>query len=147
MMKLFTCCCQVDLFCAMCIDSAAVFPVKNWSRSVQRVGNRPFALFPLTLPSITSFSILPERLAMWPKYLRYDWLIFFKNLHFTLSSCKIELFVRCCVHEILSTIQYTHSSKLSILFLSACLIVYISAAYVAIGYFHISIYFHWIIGY
>ena len=101
--------------------------------SSQRAPGLPLFLEPPPIPSIIDFSKLFSLRMICPKY---DSCCFFINVYnglVALISSMTDLLVRLAVHGIRSSLLQHHNSKLSIILLSALLIVQDSQPYSTTG--------------
>ena len=94
--------------------------------SSQRARGLPLFLVLPPIPNIIDFSKLWSLRMLCPKY---DSCCFFKSGFVASISSITDLFVLLAVHGIRSSLLQHHNSKLSILLLSACLIVQDSQPY------------------
>ena len=93
----------------------------------------PLLLLPSIFPSIRIFSnesVLPIR---WPKYWNFSFIISPSNEHPGLVSFRMDWFDLLAVQGTLKNLLQHHSSKASILWCSAFLIVQLSHPYMTTG--------------
>ena len=90
-------------------------------------------LFPLISPCITSFSIPRSSLTTCPKYLKAVCATLDSSVHSGLMFSTTHTLVFLSIHDTLITRLQHHISNASIFFLSAFLIVQVSAPYSTIG--------------
>ena len=93
----------------------------------------PRLLFPLISPSITSFSIPRSSLTTCPKYLKADGANLDSSVHSGLIFSSTRTLVFLSIQDTLITHRQHHISNASTFFLSAFLIVQVSAPYSTIG--------------
>ena len=101
--------------------------------SSQRARGLPLCLVPPPIPSIIYFSKLFSLHMMCPKYDSCCFFINASNGFIALLSSITDLLVRLAVHGIRNSLLQHHNSKLSILLLSAFLIVQDSQPYSTTG--------------
>ena len=123
-------------------SSASVFVMALISSS-QRARGLPLFLVPI--PSIIYFSKLFSLRMICPKYDSCCFFINASNGLVTLLSSITDLFVRLAVHGIRSSLLQHHNSKLSILLLSAFLIVQDSQPYSTTGNTNAFIILHFVV--
>ena len=93
----------------------------------------PLLLLPSIFPSIRVFSNELVLCIMWPKYWSFSFSISLSNEHSGLISFKIDWFDLLAVQGTLKSLLQHHSSKASILQLSAFFIVQLSHSYMTTG--------------
>ena len=107
--------------------------IKSEMPSNQFVLYHPFLLLPSIFPSIRVFSNQSVLCIRWPK----DWSVSFSispsNEYLGLVSCRIDWFHLLTVQGTLKSLLQHHSSKASILQLSAFFIIQISHPYTTTG--------------
>ena len=114
-------------------SSASVQFVTTLMSSSQRARGLPLFLVPPPIHSIIDFSKLFSLRMICPKYDSCCLFINVSNGLLTLISSITDLLVRLAVHGICSSLLQHHNSKLSILLLSAFLIVQDSQPYSITG--------------
>ena len=93
----------------------------------------PLLLLPAIFPSIRVFSKKSVLLIRWPKYWSFSFNISPSNEYSGLISFRIDCFDLLEVQGTLKSLLQHHSSKTSILWLSAFFIVQLSHPYMTIG--------------
>ena len=114
-------------------SSLSVQFVMAFMSSSHRARGLPLFLAPPPIPNIIDFSKLFSLRMMCPKYDSCCFFISASSGLVVLISSIIDLLVLLAVHGILSSLLQHHNSKLSILLLSAFLIVQDSQPYSTIG--------------
>ena len=94
---------------------------------------RPLLLLPPIPPSNRVFSNESAHRMRWPKYWSFSFRISPSNEHPGLTSFRMDWLDLLAVHGTLKSLFQHHSSKVSILWWSAFLIVYLSHPYTTTG--------------
>ena len=94
---------------------------------------RPHLLLPSIFPSIRVFSNESVLCIRWPKYWSFSFSISPSNEYSGLISFRIDWFDHLAVHGTLKSLFQHHSSKASILQLSAFFMVQLSHPYMTTG--------------
>ena len=94
---------------------------------------RPLLCLPSIFPSIRAFSNESVLRLRWPKYWSFSFSISLSNEYSGLISFRIDWFDLLAVQGILKSLLQYHSSKGSILWRSAFLIVQLSHPYMTTG--------------
>jgi len=94
---------------------------------------RPLLLLPSIFPSIRVFSNESALHIMWPKYWSFSFNISPSNEHPGLISFRMDWLDLLAIQGILKRLLQHHSSKASILWLSAFFIVQLSHSYMTKG--------------
>ena len=94
---------------------------------------RPLLLLPSVFPSIRGFSIESALHIRWPKYWSFSFSISPSNEYLGLISFRINWFDLLAVQGTLKSLVQHHSSKASILWCSAFLMVQLSHLYMITG--------------
>ena len=93
----------------------------------------PLLLLPSIFPSISVFSHESALCIRWPKYWSFSFSISPSNEYSGLISFRMDWLDLLAVQEALKSLLHHHSSKASILWCSAFLIVQLSYPYMTIG--------------
>ena len=93
----------------------------------------PLLLLPSIFPSIRVFSKESALHIRWPKYWSFSFNISPSNEHPRLISFRMDWLDLLAVQGTLKSLLQHHSSKASILWLSACLILQLSHPYMTTG--------------
>ena len=105
-------------------------PSSQWCHPMISSSVIPFSPCPQSLPASRVFSTLPMR---WPKYWSFSFNICPSNEHPGLISFRMDWLDLLAVQGILKSLLQHHSSKASILQLSAFFIVQLSHPYMTTG--------------
>ena len=91
---------------------------------------RPLLLLPSIFPSIRIFSNVSLLHIRWPKYWNFSFSISPSNEHSGLISFRMDWFHLLAVQDTLKSLLQHHSSKASVLWVSAFFIVRLSHPYI-----------------
>ena len=94
---------------------------------------RPLLLLPSVFPSIRIFSSESVLLIKWPKYWNFSFSTSSSTEYSGFISFRIALFDLLAIQGILKSLLQNHSSKASILWHSAFLMVQFSYSYITTG--------------
>ena len=94
---------------------------------------RPLLLLPSVFPSIRNFSSESGLLIKWPKYWNFSFSTSSSTEYSGFISFRIALFDLLAIQGILKSLLQNHSSKASILWHSAFLMVQFSYSYITTG--------------
>ena len=108
-------------------------PTPEFNQTNDHIFCRPFLLLPSIFPTIRVFSNESALRIKWPKYWSFSFNISASNEHPGLISFRMDWLDLLAVQGTLKSLLQHHSSKASILWLSAFFIVQLSHPYMTTG--------------
>ena len=125
--------CQASLFITSTQSLPKLMSIESMMPSNHLIFCRPLLLLPSIFPSIRVFSDESALHIRWPKYWTFSFSISPSNEHPGLISFSMDWLDLLAVQGILKSLLQHHSSKASILWLSAFFIVWHSYPYMTTG--------------